>query len=484
MAKLTRLKGTTGDDVFVYNASQNISYDGGAGSDTLRLVLTREQWMGGTLQSELASFLAYLNGPRDQAFSFQAFNLEVRNVEKLEVMVDGVLLDPRDEAVDAVDDAATVAEGASAAGNVLANDLAPDLVRSTALVSGPAHGGLTFHLDGSFVYVPGAYFDYLAVGESENETFVYQFTDADGDSDTATVILTVSGVNDAPLIGQATPTGERTGTIAFSDVDSSDTHTVSYVPAQAGYRGTFAAVLADDSTGDGAGSVAWTLTLEDGALNGVPAGQSVTQLYSVTVADRNGGAATQTVAITLTGTGAPSGPVSTTPVAKGDSVSTTENQPVTLDVLANDSPGGFGGTLTLISVSAPLGQGTASIVGNQLYYDPGLVFEDLDSGETGTVVISYTMQNSRGAKASSKATITIQGENDNDPVTITSGPQDASVVEDDVLSAAGTLTFTDPDSGDTHVATFVPSAENTTTLGTFALGALIEPDAPASGLVN
>src|SRR5687768_7042262 len=188
MAKLTRLKGTTGDDVFVYNPSQNVSYDGGAGSDTLRLVLTREQWMGGTLQSELASFLAYLDGPRDQSFVFQAFNLEVRNVEKLEVVVDGVLLDPRDEAVVAENDAATVAEGASAAGNVLANDLAPDLVRSTALVSGPADGDLTFHLDGSFLYVAGADFDYLAAGESTDETFVYSVVDADGDRDRKSVV--------------------------------------------------------------------------------------------------------------------------------------------------------------------------------------------------------------------------------------------------------------------------------------------------------
>src|SRR6185295_8329343 len=80
----------------------------------------------------------------------------------------------------------------------------------------------------------------------------------------------------------------------------------------------------------------------------------------------------------------------------------------------------------------------------------------------------------------------------NDAVTITSGPQAGSVVEDaastpsptDSLNAAGTVAFSDVDLSDTHSVSFAASPANTTSLGTFALGAVSEAPDAATGSVG
>ena len=53
--------------------------------------------------------------------------------------------------------------------------------------------------DGGFSYDPGTLFDYLGSGEIGTDTFSYTAEDASGNQDTATVTVTVNGVNDAPV---------------------------------------------------------------------------------------------------------------------------------------------------------------------------------------------------------------------------------------------------------------------------------------------
>jgi hypothetical protein len=75
---------------------------------------------------------------------------------------------------------------------VLSNDLDADGDLLTAgLVSGVAHGSLTFNADGSFVYTPLANY----VGP---DTFSYRVTDGFGGTATATVTINVHGVNLPP----------------------------------------------------------------------------------------------------------------------------------------------------------------------------------------------------------------------------------------------------------------------------------------------
>ena len=55
---------------------------------------------------------------------------------------------------------------------------------------------------------------------------------------------------------------------------------------------------------------------------------------------------------------------------------------ILIDVLANDTDVDNGAVLTVTAASAPAGQGSASVVGNQVEFDPGTDFDDLAVGES------------------------------------------------------------------------------------------------------
>jgi VCBS repeat-containing protein len=87
-----------------------------------------------------------------------------------------------------------------AAPGVLANDTDPDGDPLTAkLVTGPAHGSLTWNGDGSFTYTPDALY-------SGSDSFTYKANDGLADSNTATVALTVNPVNTAVYVKNDTAT--------------------------------------------------------------------------------------------------------------------------------------------------------------------------------------------------------------------------------------------------------------------------------------
>lgn len=200
-----RLSGTSGSDTFTYDANINRNnrdvFDGGRGNDTLVLKLARADWFSSTLQRDIQELLRYLSRcSSSDTFSFDAFNLTIKNFEAVKIFVDGVELSAADDRVTARDDAFSLNEGASVSGQVLANDSAPDLVRQVNLVRGPSVGRLTFNADGTFTFDADGAFDWLAAGRTTTVSFVYQVVDADGDRDMATVTLTITGSNDAPLI--------------------------------------------------------------------------------------------------------------------------------------------------------------------------------------------------------------------------------------------------------------------------------------------
>jgi len=315
-----RVDGHSDDDTLVYVAADNAGaedwYDGGAGVDTLRLVLTREEWMRPAVQDDVARFLAFIADHANasgqataETFDFLAFKLHAGKFERLEVTVDGVALDPRDEAVTLASDSNATHEDGSAAGAVLANDDVPDLVRSVALVVPPAHGSLAFNADGTYVYTPGAEHNALARGEIAVETFQYRVTDADFDSAIAVVTVTVTGTNDGPvvtntaqaLIGAVQEDGvlAATGQLGATDVDHGATQTWTVQGATAGSYGS----IAVDGTGR------WTYTLDNAAHQDLAQGESHDEVFTVRVSDEHGAFADQTVTVTVAG--ANDGPVIT-----------------------------------------------------------------------------------------------------------------------------------------------------------------------------
>ncbi|BAZ49201.1 putative outer membrane adhesin [Nostoc sp. NIES-4103] len=121
----------------------------------------------------------------------------------------GSIDEPLNEPPVAVNDTATTDEDTAVNISVLANDSDPDndplkvtaVNRNTVTVGSAitlSSGALlTLNADSTFTYDPNGQFETLAVGESSSDSFTYTISDGDF-TRTATVNLTINGVNDAP----------------------------------------------------------------------------------------------------------------------------------------------------------------------------------------------------------------------------------------------------------------------------------------------
>ena len=452
------VKAGSGDDLAIYVPSENAgatdAYDGGSGIDTLLLELTRDEWFQLDIQTDIQNFLAFVAAHTDpetgeadgEKFHFSAFDLTVRKFENLRVTVDGVELDPRDDAVTANDDSVTTAtEESTVSGNVLDNDDVPDLVRSVDLVESPVQGTLVLDSNGAYTYDPGTEFDWLAEGETATETFTYKVTDADLDTDTATVTITITGTNDGPVAVADSGTTDENASITIdvlandTDVDLSDTHTVDSASVAAG-QGAVAIV---------ANQVEWTPGTD---FDYLAVGESATVVVDYTMSDNHDVESSST--LTLTVTGSNDGPVANVDVDTAD-----ENASIRVDVLANDTDFDLSDTHTVDAVSVPAGQGTVAIVGNQIEWTPGGDFDYLAVGETATVVVDYAMSDNHDAESSSTLTLTVTGSNDG-PVAVadTDTTDENASITVDVLANDTDLDLSDTHSVDT---VSVPAGQGT-----------------------
>lgn len=108
--------------------------------------------------------------------------------------------------------------------------------------------------------------------------------------------------------------------------------------------------------------------------------ETVTFTYRVT--DANGDSDIAEVSIDVIGTNTP-------PDAVDDNVSVPESGTTLIDVLANDNDAD-GDSISIISLTQPL-EGTVSIVGGQIQFDPGTAFEGLSDGQTATITFDYAI---------------------------------------------------------------------------------------------
>jgi len=97
--------------------------------------------------------------------------------------------------------------------------------------------------------------------------------------------------------------------------------------------------------------------------------------------------------------GSPTGGTPTPPTAVNDTAFTTENQPVTIAVLANDSAAN-GGTLSLASVGTPQHGTVVANANNTVTYTPA-------AGYTGTDSFSYVVSDGQGDTASATVSVTV-----------------------------------------------------------------------------
>ncbi|SDD34547.1 VCBS domain-containing protein [Kordiimonas lacus] len=189
-------------------------------------------------------------------------------------------------------------------------------------------------------------------------------------------------------------------------------------------------------TGASAGSLDGSSLTYDaaGSFDYLAVGETAEVVVDYTVSD---GTDSSAGSVTVTVEGANDGPV-----AADDAGSTDENTAITMDVLANDTDVDLSDTHTVDSVSVSSGGGTASIVGNQVQWDPGSDYDYLAAGESAVVELSYSMSDNNGGTSDATATITVNGVNDAPEFAGgDSGSVTAVAVEPDA-GEAGPLVFT------------------------------------------
>ena len=239
-----------------------------------------------------------------------------------------------------------VNEDESTSIDVLSSATDPDGGTLTvASFESPAHGTATSS-GSQLTYTPDT--DY-----NGPDQFEVTVADGQGGRVTGTVHVTVAPVNDAPVAMADSVTVSEDET-AILDVLANDTD----VDGDA-------IVLVEASAGHG------TAATTDDEVTYTPAPDYAgadTVLYSIS--DGAGGTASGTAAITVLG-------VNDAPSATNDTISATEDVPLTIDVLANDADPD-GDSLRVASFSDPP-HGAVMLEGSGLRYEPAADFNGSDS---------------------------------------------------------------------------------------------------------
>jgi len=200
------------------------------------------------------------------------------------------------------DVAAAFEDGPPVLIDVLANDTDADVGDTkTVFRVQPGdgfRGSVSIAAGGAAVlYSVGAAFQELGAGATGTDTFSYTMADAAGEQSTASVTVTVTGVNDAPVaVADVRQVLEDDGPLAINvlendtDVDALDTAVVVSVSA-AGLQGSVE--IAPDGS-----FVTYTVA---SVFQSLVVGEFAIETFSYTMADRAGALSTATVTITVLG---------------------------------------------------------------------------------------------------------------------------------------------------------------------------------------
>ncbi|EAQ24050.1 beta strand repeat-containing protein [Roseovarius sp. 217] len=303
------------------------------------------------------------------------------------------------------------------------NGEAADVGTQVTLASGAL---LLVNDDGTFSYDPNGAFEALSGAGGATPQGTDSFTYTLNGTDTATVTITLNGLNDAPVAtGETlTATNEDTAiTYAAADLLGNDSDvdgdTLSIASVSSGTGGT--AVL------NGDGTVTFT---PDADFNGAAE-------FTYTVTD--GTATTEAVTASLTVTA-----VNDAPVVAGEVLTATaEDTAITYaaaDLLGNDSDVD-GDTLSIASVTSGTG-GTAVLNGD------GTVTFTPDADFNGAAEFTYTVTDGTATTEAVTASLTVTAVND---APVATGETLAATNEDTAITyAAADLTGNDSDvEGDT-----------------------------------
>ncbi len=282
----------------------------------------------------------------------------------------------------ATDDSAATTEDSAVIIDATANDSDPDGDPLTIeSVTQGAKGAVAIKFDGTLSYVPDPDFN-------GRDSFTYTVIDPSGERATATVTVTVTPVNDAPIAKDDGISGNEdmavTGNVLANDFDPD---------------GDALLVTSTGSLVTGKGGT--VVMSADGSFTYTPAADyNGPDFFVYTVEDGNGGTAGARVDIDLA-------PVNDAPVAIDDAVLATEDTAVTGNVLANDAdPDGDALIVTSTGSLTTVNGGTAVMAADGSFtYTPAANYDGPDS-------FQYTISDSNGGTATALVDITVAPVND------------------------------------------------------------------------
>ena len=316
----------------------------------------------------------------------------------------------------AVNDAYSVGEDASlpvdASRSLLSNDSDPD-TSDTITVTGATTTSVqgvvvSLNANGTFSYNPGTQFNHLAVGQTAQDVFTYTISDGRGGTKTATVTITINGVNDAPnAVNDAYSLGEDASLAVDAsrnllsndtDPDTGDTLSVTSLSVMSG-QGVAVTLNADGTFSYNPGT----------KFNYLAVGQTAQDSFDYTISDGHGGTKTATVTITING-------VNDSPTAVADSAATGENTTVDINVRTNDTDPDSGDTLAVGTFSATSTRGaTITLNGDgTLKYDPrrSQTLQALATGAQLVDTFTYTISDGHGGTSTATVSVTVAGSTD------------------------------------------------------------------------
>ncbi|MEP4888278.1 MAG: VCBS domain-containing protein, partial [Alphaproteobacteria bacterium] len=453
--------GQQGDDIGAWTMQDNLGatdiYDGGTGTDAIRFALTHGEAADAGVIADLAAFEAFLaansdpttdDGPTYNFTSFATLDLTDWEGYTVELINTGPTANDDSGATD--ED--TVLVVSDVAAGLIANDTDPDhldVLTVTGFDATSLFGAtVTVNPDGTYSYdaTSATFLQALAVGETALDSFTYTISDLAGETSTATVMIEVTGVNDAPVItagGDVAGTVDEDGvdapTFVSGDLDSTDVDngaTAAWSVAGGG-AGTYG-----DLSVDGNGT--WTYVLRNGDANvqALAVGETHDEVFTITVTDDQGATDTETITIDVSGTN--DNPEIT---AGGDVAGTVDEDGV-------DAPTSVSGDLDSTDVDngataawsvAGGGAGTygdLSVDGNGTWTynlrNGDANVQALADGESHDEVFTVVVTDEHGATDTETVTVTVTGTND-DPVIADGGDVSGAVEEDVTLQATGDL---------------------------------------------
>jgi hypothetical protein len=268
----------------------------------------------------------------------------------------GETADPNDPPT-ATDDTAQTSAASPVTISVLSNDSDPDgdTLTLETIVQSPSNGNATIGANGQITYTPFSDF-------TGSDSFTYRVSDGNTGTDTAQVTVTISDGNGGPN-PQDDSGSVQAGTSTTIAVLSNDTD-------PDGDTLTLTSIVQGPSNGS-------TFIADNNQISYTPAtGFAGQDTFTYRVSDGQATAdATVTVQVGLGGA----------VIANPDTAETETGQPVTIDVLSNDTDE-TGSPLTLEFISDTPSNGSATIQGSEVVYTP-------NTGFTGSDSFSYRVSN-------------------------------------------------------------------------------------------